>query len=1220
MDGGRVAARGFQYQYLRTREAMLTASDQGRVHGCRIEGPVDSMSVAAIDVVDFDLVDSDGDCLLAAQVKSASPGRQVSAPGAFTILAELVCKVEAERYELITAALPDRNCRALVTLLNAPSDNPGQLRSQLAQLLQRASSATARLMTLSEQDLERLARARVIVDARNVEGIRRDLHERLRERRARHRAGLGSRSAGLITGHLVAEIMRRAADPHQAYWTIADFTDAALVEDDVLVRALGRQDWGSVFGPLAPVPDVPRPGLLAEIAEALTPADPRERSVNSCVLSGLSGIGKSSTAAAYVAAHADRYDLVLWADAATEEAMAGSFRRIWGHLNGHAHDSPAASTPYLREQVHELLAALPGRWLLVFDDATPADVDAWIPRLGRGDVLFTSIDSAGWQTIPCVGLSRMNHAQALELLTRRLRLNEKAAAEWREDLDALVETLEGWPLAIELACGYMRTCKIPVERLEHFRTLLLDRALADKSSKPSGYPQTLAATVELSLERLARNTADDGRELPNQVREVLGVLCNFAAQRIPVHLAMACAFIQPDIVPAGSEAVVLDEATVPVREIIRALIQVSFVRYDEPLASRFSELPGSNDTVSMNTVLQQLLRRLLSQCAQVDTALSRSAFHTARWLGAALDFGDGDLAWEIAPHAAALAGHVQGGGVKDNHTALLIGNLAGFEHIQGRMEQAMRLLHLELQWLQDLADPNTLLIAQTRISLAQMHAHHDSSDPVKQVASLLSPLVEYIERLPAEPDGEPAAALLATQALIVLRNLADTHPDDPRLRPILNAFTTLADQLPKTAAVTERLEAERVARLFGDGDLQGVEHAARSQLHRPHHSHAASFHAAEVIRHLVEALVYQRRWPEAEAEFETFLPYTGPRSLYRSSVQDFVHNVGLACALAWIESTDESAAALLRRVLTECSIEHLETALREHELARFTLLKAVDAAARQDADAFVALIVELRDQSFDASGIDAAAPWEQVFRTLLERVKAITSKQIHDHVHTTGEEVFDLERMLPEQSNYLRQTAEAALVDIHFTLSGQAPFQSVASIRDQHTDGDGTDGEQTRKMPIVLMEPRHMLTVMPLNGAPAMEYQVHRISGAGFRRILPEAMSIPALLKWRLVQRGNRIELRDEGGTVWARAQTNLPPRWQQAAATSKRVLVLYGFGFMLQEPAEHRPAFASPQAFAEHFHTAAGSGLLTAAFVEWDGVRPPRSARRQQGRKRRKR
>lgn len=1217
MDGGRLAARGFQYQYLRTLEAMLTASDHTTVHGCRIEGPTDATSVSAIDVVDFDLVDKDGECLLAAQVKSASPGRRVSAPDAFTILAELVCKVDAERYELITAALPDRNCLALAKILDAPPADPSQLQGQLAQLLQRAPSTAARLTVLTGQDLARLARARVVCDNRDAEGIRRDLHERLRERRARHRAGLGSRSAGLITGHLVAEIMRRAADPREAYWTIADFTDAALVDDDVLVRALGRQDWGSVFGPLAAVPDVPRPDLLTDISEALTSFAPDVRSVNSCVLSGLSGIGKSSTAAAFVAAHADRYDLVLWAEAATEESLASSFRRIWGHLNGHTQDGPvSASTPYLREQVHELLAALPGRWLLVFDDAAPASVDTWIPRLGRGDVLFTSIDSAGWHTMPRISLARMDHAQAVELLTRRLLLNDETAAAYQEDLHALAETLEGWPLAIELACGYMRSCQIPVERLEHFRTLLLERALADRRSKPSGYPRTLSATVELSLDRLAQNTAEDG-ELPHQVRELLGFLCHFASRRIPVHLAMASAFIPPDIVPAGKAAVVLDEATVPVREIIRALMQVSFVRYAEPLPSRQSEFAGSDDTVSMNTVLQQLLRQHLAQGAQMEEALSRSAFHTARWLGAALDFDDGDRAWDIAPHAAVLADHIQDRAVKDNHTAILIGNLAGFEHTRGEADRALQLLHLELDWLEDMADPSELLIAQTRISLAQMYAHDNISDPVEQAVTLLSPLVDYVERLPDEEDGEAAAALLATQARLVLHNLADAHPHDPRLQPVLDAFTALADRLPQTPAVTERIEADRVARLFGDGDVQGAEHAARDQLHLTHQTHARSFHAAEVQRHLIEALVYQCRWQEAEAEFEKFLIYTGPRTLFRSSVQDFVHNVGLACALAWIESADAHAAALLRRVLRESGIEHLDASLREHERARFTLLKAVDAAAHHDTDSFVTLTGELGGTPFDADGIDTSAPWERVLQSLVERIKATASTQIHDHVQAIGEQLFDLEGMLPQQRAQLGQIVDAAQVDVHCALSGQAPFQAMSIIRDPRTIGDRARPPRT---PIVLMEPRHMLTAIPVTGGLAMEYQVHRISSAGFRRVIPEALSIPAPAGWRLRQRGNRLELRDQDGTVWARTVTSLPPRWHEAAAASRRVLVVYGFGFTLEEPALRRPAFASPQAFAEHFHTAAASGMLTAALVAWDSAQPQRRTRRQQGRKRRNR
>lgn len=1006
LDGGRVAARGFQYQYLRTLEAMLTASDRAQVHGCRIEGPADSTSTAAIDVVDFDLVDEDGDCVLAAQVKSASPGRQVSAPDAFTILAELASKVEAETYELITAALPDRNCRALAKALDRAS-SPLQLKEALAALLDRAPSATARLEALSEQDLTRLGRARVVFDSRGTEDIRRDLRERLRQRRARYRAGLGSRSAGLIVGHLVAEIMRRAAEPREAYWTIADFTAAALVDDDVLVRAMGRQDWGAVFGSLPPVPDVARPALLADIANVLTAPTPNTRLVNSCVLSGLSGIGKSSAAAAFVAEHADQYDLVFWVDAATEEALTASFRRVWGHLNGHTQDgSTSASTAYLREQVHELLSALPGRWLLILDDASPATADPWIPRLGRGDVLITSIDSAGWHHTPSVAISRMNHAQAVELLTRRLLLRQEAATAHRDGLDALARTLEGWPLAIELACGYMRTCAIPVERLDHYRSLLLERALGDRRSVPSGYPRTLAATVELSLERLAQNTADEG-EFPYQVQEVLGFLCHFGAQRIPVHLAMVSALISPDAVPAGNEAVLLDESSVPVREIIRSLIQVSFVRYAEPLPDLCPPFPGSDDTVSMNTVLQHLLRQRLARGAGVREALSRSAFHTARWLGAALDSDDGDRAWEVAQHAAVLVGHIQDKAVKDNHTAVLIGNLAGFEHIQGQTGGALRLLHLELAWLEELAEPNELLIAQTRISLAQLYTREESPAAPEQALTLLPPLIDYIDRARHEDAGERATAFLATQVRLLLHNLTDQHPDDPRLRSLLDAFTAVTDQLPKTQAVAELVEADRIARLFDDGDVRGVEHAARDLLH----GSGRSFKAAEVQRHLVEALVYQHRWQEAEAEFEKFLVYTGPRSLFRSSVQDFVHNVGLACGLAWLHFVSEQAAALLHRVLAECGIEHFEAALPDHERARFALLKAVDAAARSDTATFLPLMNELGANPFDKEGLDPSSPWEKVLHALVNRLKSTVSTQIHDQVQAKGERLFDLSRM-----------------------------------------------------------------------------------------------------------------------------------------------------------------------------------------------------------------
>jgi hypothetical protein len=95
---------------------------------------------------------------------------------------------------------------------------------------------------------------------------------------------------------------------------------------------------------------------------------------------------------------------------------------------------------------------------------------------------------------------------------------------------------------------------------------------------------------------------------------------------------------------------------------------------------------------------------------------------------------------------------------------------------------------------------------------------------------------------------------------------------------------------------------------------------------------------------------------------------------------------------------------------------------------------------------------------------------------------------------------------------------------------------------------------------------------------------------------------------------------RPQDGAVWARALSSLPPLWHQAAIDKGRVLVVYGFGLALEDPAEERSAFASPRSFTEHFHAAASAGMLTAAFVAWDPAPPQPGARRQKGRKQRKR
>ncbi|MDX2844980.1 hypothetical protein PV377_39715, partial [Streptomyces ipomoeae] len=209
-DGGRVAARGFQYQYLRTVEALLASVRTGQAAACRIEGPGDTVSLQHADSVDFDLSDADGHSLMAVQVKSAGAGRTVRAREAVAVLVHLVTGIDAERYQLITSAVPDEGCLRLAELLRRKRDDVPQIKAELQDLLVKAPAAWGICQALPEEHWERLARAEVEFDGRSDGQLRADLNDALRTERGRAGQGLSRRAGGLVLGHL--EVLTKALD------------------------------------------------------------------------------------------------------------------------------------------------------------------------------------------------------------------------------------------------------------------------------------------------------------------------------------------------------------------------------------------------------------------------------------------------------------------------------------------------------------------------------------------------------------------------------------------------------------------------------------------------------------------------------------------------------------------------------------------------------------------------------------------------------------------------------------------------------------------------------------------------------------------------------------------------------------------------------------------------------------------------------------------------
>ncbi|MFJ2607989.1 hypothetical protein ACIO13_23895 [Streptomyces sp. NPDC087425] len=1217
IDGGRIAARGFQYQYLRTVEALLVAAGDEDVAACRIEGPGGAVSVQHADSVDFDLTDDAGCSLMAVQVKSAAAGRTVKAREAMSVLVHLVTGFEAQQYRLITSAAPDESCVRLAELLRRHRGDVPQLKAELKELLARAPKVWDICQALPEEHWERLGRAGIEFDGRSDSQLREDLNKALRQEREHARQGLSHRSGGLVLGYLVAEVMRRAADPDLARWNVEDFRRSVLVGNAELISAAGRQDFGIVYGQMPPVPEIERAALVDQVGEFLSGSEGGSRDVRTCVITGLSGLGKSSLAAAHIAGRGYRYDAVFWVDAESEEALVTSFARVLAHLTGAGEPAEVRDPRLVRERVHAELQALPGPWLMVFDDASVSVASAWIPRRGQGQVIVTAL-GGHWRGVQGrIDLAPMSSAEALHLLRLRLGLSESEAARNTSSLSELVRTLEYWPLAIEVACGYLVTCHIGVEQLSSYTDTLISRAADDERSVPDGYPRTLAAAVALSMERLIASA--HGRGLLQTTLATVAALCWLGPRRAPVHLALASAFVGPQDLPPAPGWVVFDEAQVPVREVIRELLDVSLVRYDEPLPARGEAFPGSEDTLSMNTVLQDILIRQL-QLTQTSMAegLSHVACHTDRWLRGALLSGQAERSWELAQHATALVGHIRATQTADENTALLMGNLAAFHHAHGQYDAAHSLLELELDWLERAGDPDEGLAAQTHALLAHIIQLRGQSDADAPLTAHLRFVLSYLRRF----DGPPpeAVAHLAMKASVILQTrLRDTA--DNELAQLLREFRALADAQKPTETTQAARDLLAIQDLLDEGAAERAEQAIVLALSRSTDPWSPA--TADLKRLLIEALVAQDKWEQADAALSDFLPYSGPRTLYGFSTHHLVHNVGGACAWTWVLQGEQRAVELLGRLLEDTGIAENPAFETSTDEARFILLQVVHDSWRvlsgsgQGAE-FLDLMRRLGDKTF-TEPYDPDNMWERIYAGLTPRLSAVVGENTHRSFQAEGDAVLASSVLQLQQDPAFKEAYETARCHAVLALSTDRVYSSIAV-------GSSVDLllPEARKFlsgprPLVILQPHKMLGATALGTGKSIEIQIHRACSKGLRRLAGPRPVIPSPEHLTLVLNGQELTLEHDDGTVIARALVQASSVWQRAARSRRSAMVFYGYGFDIHDTHAHRSLMLSPAELGPRIASASDNGLLAAASVSVrfpptpaTPPRPPAAARNQ--------
>jgi hypothetical protein len=269
-----------------------------------------------------------------------------------------------------------------------------------------------------------------------------------------------------------------------------------------------------------------REELLARLDHQLADGDGRGPRV--VALTGLGGTGKTSVAVEYAHRHLGQLG-VVWQlpaeDATVLTAGFGELAAQLGVVGAAGGTDPVAA-------VHSALAAYPGEWLLIFDNAPgPGPVRAVLPPAGNGQLLITS-QSAVWPSGQAVEVPVLDLEVAAVFLVNRTGDPDSQAAA------ALARELGGLPLALEQAAAYIETAGTT---LAGYLSLFQNRRadLLTRGDTP-GHAD-VAATLGLALSRLeAEAPAAAG---------LLRLLAYLAPEPVPLALLLSDAKIADELDP-----------------------------------------------------------------------------------------------------------------------------------------------------------------------------------------------------------------------------------------------------------------------------------------------------------------------------------------------------------------------------------------------------------------------------------------------------------------------------------------------------------------------------------------------------------------------------------------------------------------------------------------------------------------------------------------------
>jgi tetratricopeptide (TPR) repeat protein len=424
-------------------------------------------------------------------------------------------------------------------------------------------------------------------------------------------------------------------------------------------------------GALAPPAEVaPRPGLVnlpqepgvfvgraAELDQLTTLAGTDGPGpVVVAAVHGLGGVGKSTLAARYAAAHRDEFTLIRWITAATPAGIADGLARLATALQPAL--GGAVPAEVLAEWAVQWLASH-DRWLLILDNVTdPTHVRELLARAPGGQVVITSRRATGWQGIATpVRLDVLTPAEGRQLLTDLITgAGQPPGPKRLAGAGELCAELGFLPLAVEQAGAYLAETALTPHA---YRQLLAQypASMYTQTAEGGDAQRTIARIWRLTLDQLAATPL---------AGDLLRILAFYAPDAIPRALLDRLGASPPDLATAlgrlaAYNMITLEQDTVAVHRLVQAV-----TRTPDP-ADRH-RTPAAIDTA------REQATTLLAQ------ALPGNIGDPVNW-----------PTWRaLAPHAEAIAA-CTAAPADSADTANLLNQTARFLHEQGALGRAISL-------------------------------------------------------------------------------------------------------------------------------------------------------------------------------------------------------------------------------------------------------------------------------------------------------------------------------------------------------------------------------------------------------------------------------------------------------------------------------------------------------------------------------------------------